>query len=58
MAIIPQKIIGWVMYLVEPRGNDGKKPQRVTFSEAILNPNASLGGIYAPEKLPLFDTSL
>ncbi len=45
------------MYFVETRGNDGKKPQRVTFSEAILNPNASFGGIYAPEKLPLFDTS-
>ncbi len=40
------------MEFVETRGNDGKKPQKVTFSQAILNPAASFGGLYAPENLP------
>jgi threonine synthase len=43
------------MQFVETRGNDGKKPQKVTFSEAILNPSASYGGLYVPESLPALD---
>ncbi|BCD62412.1 threonine synthase [Nitratiruptor sp. YY08-26] len=43
------------MYFIETRGNDGKKPKKVTFSEAILNPSASYGGLYVPEKLPNID---
>ncbi len=43
------------MRFVETRGNDGTKPLSVTFSEAILNPSASFGGLYVPETLPAFD---
>jgi threonine synthase len=42
------------MKLVETRGNDGIKPNSVNFSEAILNPAASFGGLYAPKELPSF----
>jgi len=40
------------MNFIETRGNDGNHPVSVTFSEAILNPMSSFGGIYAPESLP------
>ena len=40
------------MNFIETRGNDGKSPERVTFSEAILGPMSSFGGIYSPESLP------
>ena len=40
------------MKFIETRGNDGKHPEKVTFSEAILNPISSFGGIYSPEALP------
>jgi len=40
------------MQFVETRGNDGIKPEHTTFSEAILNPSASFGGLYVPESLP------
>jgi len=40
------------MQFIETRGNDGKKPYSVPFSEAILNPSASFGGLYVPEALP------
>jgi len=40
------------MKFIETRGNDGKHPERVTFSEAILGPMSSFGGIYSPESLP------
>jgi len=43
------------MQFVETRGNDGKKPGKVTFSEAILNPSASYGGLYVPESIPPLD---
>ena len=43
------------MQFIETRGNDGKKPLSVPFSEAILNPSASFGGLYVPEKLPDLD---
>ena len=42
------------MQFIETRGNDGSKSQKVNFSEAILSPSASFGGIYVPEKLPEF----
>jgi threonine synthase len=45
------------MEFVETRGNDGKKPERVAFSEAILSPSASYGGLYVPERLPSMDTA-
>jgi len=37
---------------IETRGNDGTFPKQVSFSEAILGPISSFGGIYVPEKLP------
>ena len=40
------------MLFVETRGNDGQRPQTVTFSEAMLAPIASFGGLYAPAQLP------
>jgi len=42
---------------IETRGNDGQHPQKVTFSEAILNPIASFGGLYSPEALPDLGTT-
>jgi len=42
------------MQFVETRGNDGEKAKEVSFSEAILSPIASFGGIYVPQKLPNF----
>jgi len=40
------------MDFIESRGNDGEQPLKVSFSEAILSPMASFGGIYVPEQLP------
>ena len=40
------------MNFIETRGNDGTRPLNVSFSEAILGPMASFGGIYVPESLP------
>ncbi|AXH13172.1 threonine synthase [Halarcobacter bivalviorum] len=37
---------------IETRGNDGVKPLEVSFSDAILNPSASFGGLYVPKQLP------
>ncbi len=41
---------------IETRGNDGKKPKKVKFSYAILNPSASFGGLYVAQNLPKLDT--
>lgn len=40
------------MKFIETRGNDGVHPSEVTFSEAILSPIASFGGLYVPKELP------
>ncbi|WP_345986796.1 threonine synthase [Sulfurimonas sp. HSL-1656] len=40
------------MQFIETRGNDGTHPLKVTFSQAILSPIASFGGLYVPEALP------
>jgi len=40
------------MKFIETRGNDGSHPKSVSFSEAILAPISSFGGIYSPESLP------
>src|SRR5210317_1136275 len=40
------------MQFIETRGNDGKRLAKVPFSQAILNPMASFGGLYVPEQLP------
>ena len=51
------------MNFIETRGNDGNHPEKVSFSEAILTPISSFGGLYSPESLPqlgrsFFDTQL
>ncbi|HEO97972.1 MAG: threonine synthase [Campylobacterales bacterium] len=43
------------MQFIETRGNDGQKPASVSFSEAILSPSASFGGLYVPKSLPSLD---
>ncbi len=40
------------MNFVETRGNDTKHKEEVSFSQAILNPSASFGGLYVPKYLP------
>lgn len=40
------------MNFIQTRGYDESKPKSVTFSQAILSPIASYGGLYVPEKLP------
>jgi len=40
------------MNFIQTRGVDSTKAERVTFSEAILSPIASFGGLYVPETLP------
>lgn len=41
------------MQFIQTRGIDTNKKEKVTFSEAILDPIASFGGLYIPEKLPV-----
>lgn len=43
------------MNFIQTRGNDGKKALHVSFSEAILSPRASFGGLYVPQTLPALD---
>ncbi len=45
------------MKFIETRGNDGQRPQAITFSQAILSPMSSFGGLYSPEALPQLDRS-
>ena len=45
------------MNFIETRGNDGRHPEKVSFSEAILTPISSYGGLYSPESLPELDQS-
>jgi threonine synthase len=40
------------MNFIQTRGCDESKPQSVTFSQAILSPIASFGGLYVPQELP------
>ena len=43
------------MRFTETRGNNGENAPTVSFSEAILSPVASFGGIYSPERTPAID---
>jgi len=43
------------MNFIETRGNDGIKPKEVSFSQAILNPSTSFGGLYVPKNLPTLE---
>jgi len=40
------------MKFIETRGNENGRQEKINFSEAILNPSASFGGLYVPEHLP------
>lgn len=40
------------MNFIQTRGCESPNPQSVTFSQAILSPIASYGGLYVPETLP------
>jgi len=40
------------MNFIQTRGNDETKPATVTFSQAILAPIASFGGLYVPQNFP------
>ncbi|WP_321778686.1 threonine synthase [Sulfurimonas sp.] len=40
------------MKFIQTRGCDENRPQSVTFSQAILSPIASFGGLYIPQNLP------
>ncbi|MCP4431354.1 MAG: threonine synthase [Gammaproteobacteria bacterium] len=44
------------MLFTETRGNDGIHAGSVSFSDAILSPVASFGGIYSPRNIPSVDT--
>ena len=44
------------MRFIETRGNRAPHPASVTFSEAILNPSASYGGLYVPQTLPRLES--
>jgi len=43
------------MKFIETRGNDGTRAKEVEFSEAILSPSGSFGGLYVPIDLPTLD---
>jgi len=45
------------MKSIETLGNDGARPEKVSFSEAMLSPMSSFGGIYVPESLPVLGLS-
>lgn len=45
------------MKFIETRGNDNSKPSVVEFSQAILEPSASFGGLYVPDTLPTISES-
>ncbi len=40
------------MQFIQTRGQESGSDSAVNFSDAILNPNASFGGLYVPESLP------
>ncbi len=41
------------MQFIETRGNDHQREPHVTFSQAILRPMSSFGGLYAPAQFPV-----
>ena len=44
------------MQFIETRGNESGFLEKVNFSEAILSPIASFGGLYVPEHFPTLDS--
>ena len=45
------------MNFIETRGNQEGFSKEVTFSQALLSPSASFGGLYVPKNFPTFDDS-
>ena len=45
------------MSFIETRGNDGIRAKEVEFSDAILNPSSSFGGLYVPKEIPALGQS-
>lgn len=45
------------MNFIQTRGNQEGFLEEVTFSQALLSPSASFGGLYVPKTLPAFDAS-
>ncbi|MCV6607723.1 MAG: threonine synthase [Campylobacterales bacterium] len=45
------------MSFIETRGNENSRPSEVEFSDAMLNPSASYGGLYVPKEIPSLDLS-
>ena len=45
------------MIFKQTRGSDGQSAEEVRFSDAILSPVASFGGIYSPAELPEIDSN-
>ncbi len=43
------------MQFIQTRGCEKNRKEKVSFSEAILNPSASFGGLYVPAWLPQID---
>ena len=43
------------MHFIETRGNQEGFSKEVAFSQALLSPSASFGGLYVPKTLPAFD---
>ena len=43
---------GGFMQFIQTRGNADKRDETVSFSQAILSPSASFGGLYVPEEIP------
>jgi len=46
------------MEFIETRGNQEGFSKKVSFSQALLSPSASFGGLYVPESLPAFDAGI
>jgi threonine synthase len=46
------------MEFIETRGNQEGFSKKVSFSQALLSPSASFGGLYVPESLPAFERSI
>lgn len=45
------------MKYISTRGNDGSKPNGISFSDAILSPSAGYGGLYVPDNFDFYNFS-
>jgi threonine synthase len=49
------KIKDNILHFIETRGNDNNHKLKSKFSEALLSPSASFGGLYVPQNIPKLD---